>query len=110
MLIAVKCSSKLGTIALPDGSPFLIIEVDIGGQGGVDRALAAVDFVAEPGKLCRRADLVDIAGFLRFCLRCAVPAVVCGQCDCGQHAEQHDQRKQERQNSFFHLYVLSQYM
>ena len=38
-----------------DGSPFLIIEVDIGGQGGVERALAAVDFVAEPGKLCRRA-------------------------------------------------------
>lgn len=65
MLIAVKCSSKLGTIALPDGSPFLIIEVDIGGQGGVDRALSAVDLIAEPfqiGFILNQIILLSVLG------------------------------------------------
>ena len=58
-------------------------------------------------RLCYRVFVVAAAVFAAGTVRCLV---LCGQRDCGQHAEQHDQHEQERQNSFFHLYVLSQYM
>ena len=75
--LSVKAAAIGAAARLSDGRPLAVAEVDVCGQDrlGGGRNGVVVDALCEPGKLCRRTDLINAVLLLRLGNRFAVPCV-----------------------------------